>query len=123
MNYPKNDVLNNLLTNIKKESHNRIYADLSGFTPPYSIGLSKKNPKGYQPDIIIEKKDATDIISVETKIKKRVTKKDIERWNLLRTYAKLKKGNLFLAGDALCISLIKNKLESVPDNLKFIHLV
>ena len=57
MIYPKNDVLKDLLINIKKEQYNRIYADKIGFITPYKIGLSKTNPKGYQPDIIIEKND------------------------------------------------------------------
>lgn len=118
----KGILINNIISEFKTQPYNKIYSSIMGFESPFAIGI-KGSKKGFYPDIIIEKDDAINIISVETKIEKNVSKKDAERWGLFQLFTKANKGDLYIAGSPHTISIIKNGLQKIPSNLKFIQLV
>ena len=122
MSHAKGVIINNIVSDSKKQGYDKIYADIMGFDAPYAIGL-KNSDKGFQPDVIIVRKDNVDLFSIETNIEKKVSKADLERWRLFRIFAKANNGDLFLAGSAHNLKIIKNSIESIPSNLKFIHLL
>ena len=112
----------NIISDLKSQQPEKIRASILGFESPYAIGF-KDAESGFYPDIIMEKDGSIDIISVETTIEKKVSKKDKKRWRLFRIFAKANQGNLYLAGTPHNLSIIKNSMENIPSNLKFIHLV
>ena len=118
----KGIIINNIISDLKKQGIGKIYAPILGFESPYAIGM-KNSEKGFYPDVIGEKDGVIDLYSIETKIDIKVSKKDIERWRLFRIFAKANNGNLFIAGTPHNLNLIKKSLETIPNNLKFIHLV
>ena len=118
----KGIIINNIISDLKEQGVDKIYSSKLGYESTYAIGL-KNSKVGFYPDIISTKDGVIDIYSIETNIEKKVSKKDIERWRLYRIFAKANKGNLFIAGTPHNLSLIKKSLETIPNNLKFIHLV
>jgi hypothetical protein len=122
MSYAKGVIINNIVSDSKKQGYDKIYADIIGFETPFVIGL-KNTDKGFQPDVIIVRNDNIDLFSIETNIEKKVSKTDFERWRLFRIFAKANNGNLFLAGNAHNLKIIKNSIELIPSNLKFINLI
>jgi len=122
MAYEKGIIINNIVSDSKKHGYDKIYADIIGFETPYAIGL-KNADKGFQPDVIIERKDNVDLFSIETNIEKKVSKTDLERWRLFRIFAKANNGNLFIAGSVHNLKIIKDSIDSIPSNLKFIQLI
>jgi len=121
MSYAKGVIINNIVSDEKKQGCDKIFSSIMGFETPYTIGL-KNEDKGFQPDVIIVRKDTIDLFSIETNIEKKVSKVDLERWRLFRIFAKANNGNLFLAGSAHNLKIIKDSIDSIPSNLKFIHL-
>lgn len=122
MSHPRGVIINNIISDLKKQGALKIYADILGFDAPFEI-TAQESEKAYQPDVIGVNKNSTDIFSIETNISTRVGKSDLDKWKCYVSYLKENDGNLFLVGDNYCIDVIKKCIDPIPANLKFIHLV
>lgn len=118
----KGVIVNNIVSNLKEEGVENIYADIMGFKNPYKIGW-KKSDKGYYPDVIGASKKITHIFSVETKLLDKVPKKDLDKWRMFSLYAKANNGNMYLVAFKPSIQIIQRTIKELPTNLKFIEVV
>lgn len=115
-------IINNIVSNLKEQNTERIYADILGFETPFAICYNDSR-ETYTPDVIAISNESVDLFSIEINVSTPVLAHDLQKWRIFQQYAKINNGNLYIAGDKRVLSPIKHTIDPVPSNLKFIYLI
>lgn len=121
MNYSKGTVINRIVSDLKGQKCDEIYAGILGFSEPFPIGM-KNAEKGYVPDVIGVNGGSINLFSVENIRNGEVGSETIEKWRVFRLYAESHNGSLYIVGDALTVASVKEKITAIPSNVQFIEL-
>lgn len=83
------DVLANVIENVKKQGYENIRADLSEYEAPHQL-IGKTNDINFTPDVTAEKNEGKAYFEIATKVDQ--PNELINKWKLLEMLAQMKNG-------------------------------
>ena len=89
---------------------------IEGYDKPARIGLKGKAEEGYVPDMVLRRKDATELYCVELEKDYQVNK-----WRLFSLYTMKEKGNLHIVAPEAHLPQLKEALNENSINARILY--
>ena len=103
----KKTVVKAIIEKVEKEYKNATIRTplVEGYEKPVRIGFKGKAGEGYIPDVVLDRKDATELYCVELE-----QDYQVDKWRLFSLYSLKEKGNLHIVAPEAHLSKLKEAL-------------